>query len=84
VMELAKPFEMTQPAISQHLKILEEAGLVTHRIDGARRPRSLAKTGIEALNQWIETLRLALEQNYRLDTVLADMKEPKKKRRKTQ
>jgi DNA-binding transcriptional ArsR family regulator len=85
VMELAKPFEMTQPAISQHLKVLEEAGLVTHRIDGARRPRSLAKTGIEALNQWIETLRLALEQNYeRLDTVLADMKEPKKKRRKTQ
>jgi DNA-binding transcriptional ArsR family regulator len=83
-MELGKPFEMTQPAISQHLKILEEAGLVTHRIDGARRPRSLAKTGIEALNQWIETLRLALEQNYRLDTVLADMKEPKKKRRKTQ
>jgi DNA-binding transcriptional ArsR family regulator len=85
VMELAKPFEMTQPAISQHLKVLEEAGLVTHRIDGSRRPRSLAKTGIEAMNQWIETLRLALEQNYqRLDTVLADMEEPRKKRRKKQ
>jgi DNA-binding transcriptional ArsR family regulator len=85
VMELAKPFEMTQPAISQHLKVLEEAGLVTHRIDGSRRPRSLARGGIEAMDQWLETLRAALEQNYRcLDAVLAGLEEPKKKRRKKQ
>lgn len=83
VMELAKPFEMTQPAISQHLKVLEEAGLVTHRIDGSRRPRSLATTGIEPLHGWLDTLRAALEHNYRrLDTVLAGMEEPRKKRRK--
>jgi DNA-binding transcriptional ArsR family regulator len=83
VMELAKPFEMTQPAISQHLKVLEEAGLVTHRIDGSKRPRSLALNGIEAMDRWLETLRTALEQNYRrLDTVLAEMEEPKKQRRK--
>jgi DNA-binding transcriptional ArsR family regulator len=74
VMELARPFEMTQPAISQHLKVLEEAGLVTSRIDGARRPRRLAKPAIEAMDQWLEMLRKALETNYnRLDSVLAGM-----------
>jgi DNA-binding transcriptional ArsR family regulator len=79
VMELAKPFEITQPAISQHLKVLEEAGLVLRRIDGARRPRRLAKAGVEAMDQWLETLRKALEKNYdRLDAVLAAM-EPDEK-----
>ena len=75
VMELAKPFEMTQPAISQHLKVLEEAGLIVQRIDGARRPRRLAKAGIDAMDQWLAMLRKALEKNYdRLDEVLATMK----------
>ncbi|MGB6687847.1 MAG: metalloregulator ArsR/SmtB family transcription factor [Terracidiphilus sp.] len=80
VLELARPFEMTQPAISQHLKVLEEAGLVTSRIDGTKRPRSLAKPGIEAMDRWLEMLRKALETNYeRLDAVLAGMKETKKR-----
>jgi DNA-binding transcriptional ArsR family regulator len=80
VMELAKPFEMSQPAISQHLKVLEDAGLVTSRIDGTKRPRSLVKPGIEAMDQWLEMLRKALEANYeRLDAVLAGMKETKKR-----
>ena len=83
VMELAKPFDLTQPAISQHLKVLEEAGLVTHRIDGTRRPRRLAKHGIEALDQWLQMLRNALERNYeRLDEVLAVMNSEKKKGKK--
>src|SRR5580692_1303670 len=94
VMELAKPFEMTQPAISQHLKVLEEAGLIVQRVDGAKRPRRLAKAGIDAMDQWLATLRKALEKNYdRLDEVLATMKaseetkansklEPTKKRKK--
>ena len=74
VNELAKPFEMTQPAISQHLKVLEAAGLIVSRVDGARRPRRLAKAGIEALDQWLALLRKALEKNYdRLDGVLAEM-----------
>ena len=78
VMELAQPFEMTQPAISQHLKVLEAAGLVVHRVDGARRPRRLAKEGIAAMDQWLEMLRKALEKNYeRLDLVLAAMKPEK-------
>jgi DNA-binding transcriptional ArsR family regulator len=83
VMELAKPFEMTQPAISQHLKVLEDAGLIVSRIDGARRPRRLAKAGIEAMDQWLAMLRKALEKNYdRLDDVLAAMQsETERKKR---
>ena len=74
VMELAKPFEMTQPAISQHLKVLEEAGLIVTRVDGTKRPRRLAKAGIEAMDQWLAMLRKALEKNYdRLDGILAAM-----------
>src|SRR3974377_1785495 len=77
--QLAKPLERSQPAISQHLKVLEQAGLIVSRVDGARRPRRLAKAGIEALDQWLGMLRKALEKNYdRLDEMLAAM-EPKKK-----
>jgi DNA-binding transcriptional ArsR family regulator len=92
VNELAEPFEMTQPAISQHLKVLETAGLIVQRVDGAKRPRRLAKAGIEAMDQWLAMLRKALENNYeRLDEVLAAMQttrtepaitEPKSKRKK--
>lgn len=78
-MELAEPFKMTQPAISQHLKVLEDAGLVIHRVDGTKRPRRLAKAGIEALDQWLAMLREALNKNYdRLDEVLAGMEQQKK------
>jgi DNA-binding transcriptional ArsR family regulator len=81
VMDLARPFEMTQPAISQHLKVLEEAGLIARRVDGAKRPRRLAKAGIEAMDQWLGMLRKALEKNYdRLDEVLAAMEPNKKKK----
>lgn len=77
-MALAEPFEMTQPAISQHLKVLEEAGLIARRVDGTRRPRRLAKAGIEAMDQWLAMMRKALERDYgRLDEVLAAM-EPNK------
>ena len=82
VMELAGPFEMTQPAISQHLKVLEDAGLIVSRVEGAKRPRSLSEAGIEAVDQWLAMLRKALETNYdRLDKVLAEM-EPQKKGKK--
>lgn len=77
VMDLAEPFEMTQPAISQHLKVLERARLVNTRIDGARRPRRLSKAGFEAMDQWLAMLRKALETNYdRLDDLLANMQKP--------
>src|SRR6202789_4674214 len=62
VMELAEPFAMTQPAISQHLKVLEDAGLVACRIDGTKRPRRLATAGIDAMDQWLARLRPGLEK----------------------
>ena len=78
VMELAQPFEMTQPAISQHLKVLEEAGLIVTRVQGTKRPRRLAKAGIAAMDQWLAMLRKGLEKNYdRLDQVLAAMEASK-------
>lgn len=81
MMELAEPFDMTQPAISQHLKVLEGAGLVITRIEGTRRPRRLSKVGLEAMNRWLAMLRKALEKNYRrLDEVLDAMEEQKPKR----
>jgi DNA-binding transcriptional ArsR family regulator len=83
VTELAKPFEMTQPAISQHLKVLEEAGLIVQRVDGTKRPRRLVRAGIEAMDQWLAMLRKALEKNYdRLDGVLAAMQSTKDTERK--
>jgi DNA-binding transcriptional ArsR family regulator len=78
VMELAGPFEMTQSAISQHLKVLEDAALISRRIDGAKRPRRLAKAGIEAMDQWLAMLRKGLEKNYdRLDRVIATLNQQK-------
>lgn len=80
VMELAQPFKMTQPAISQHLKVLENAGLVISRVDGTKRPRRLAMQEIEAMDQWLGMLRKALETNYdRLDAVLAGMNQPRRR-----
>jgi DNA-binding transcriptional ArsR family regulator len=81
VMELAEPFAMTQPAVSQHLKVLEGARLVVSRVDGARRPRRLAPAGIDAMEQWLAMLRRGMEKSYdRLDEVLASMEETKKRK----
>ena len=80
VMELAEPFEMTQPAISRHLKVLEHAGLIVRRVEGTRRPCRLADGSIDAIDRWLAMLRKALAKNYdRLDDLLADMKPPKGK-----
>jgi DNA-binding transcriptional ArsR family regulator len=80
-MQLAQPFALTQPAISQHLKVLEQAGLIERRVEGAKRPRRLAKDGLETIDQWLAMLRTALERNYdRLDEVLAGMEQTRKKR----
>lgn len=72
VMELAKPFAMSQPAISRHLKVLEEAGLIARRVEGAKRPCRLVASSIRDIDQWLQLLRQALETNYsRLDQLLA-------------
>ncbi|HEV2441460.1 MAG TPA: metalloregulator ArsR/SmtB family transcription factor [Steroidobacteraceae bacterium] len=74
VMELAKPFAMSQPAVTKHLKVLEEAGLISRRVEGSKRPRQLARDGVDAIDQWLGVLRKALARNYdRLDSVLAEI-----------
>ncbi len=74
VMELARPFEMTQPAVSRHLKVLEGAGLIFRRVEGSKRPCRLAPEGIAEIDQWLSLLRQALAANYnRLDGLLATM-----------
>jgi DNA-binding transcriptional ArsR family regulator len=80
VMELAAPFEMTQPAVSRHIKVLEGAGLVVRRVDGTKRPCRLAPGAIDEIDQWLGMLREALAKNYdRLDGVLAGMQKRKRK-----
>ncbi len=79
-MELARPFEMTQPAISRHLKVLEGARLIVRRVEGTKRPCRLAPAGIDAIDRWLAMLREALAKNYdRLDEVLAAMKTERRK-----
>lgn len=75
VMELARPFEISQPAVSRHLKVLEEAGLITRRVEGTRRPCRLADGTLEEVEAWLGHLRTALSANYdRLDAVLEALK----------
>jgi DNA-binding transcriptional ArsR family regulator len=74
VMELAQPFEMTQPAVSRHLKVLADAGLILRRVEGTKRPCRLAPEAIASVDEWLAMLRKALAANYdRLDGVLAGM-----------
>src|SRR5262245_10499139 len=75
VMELAEPFDMSQPAISLHLKVLERAGLVSRGRDAQRRPVRAERAPLVAASAWLERHRQALEANYRrLDAVLEELK----------
>ncbi len=81
--EIARPFAVSQPAISHHLKVLEEAGLITRRVDGTRRPCRLADGALEEIEGWLALLRRGLVANYdRLDAVLADMATEEASRKK--
>ncbi|HLT40612.1 MAG TPA: metalloregulator ArsR/SmtB family transcription factor [Enhygromyxa sp.] len=72
VNELVEPFAISQPAISRHLKVLEGAGLIVRRVDGARRPCALAPGALDDLDAYLAKLRDAMETNYsRLDQLLA-------------
>ncbi len=75
VAELAEPFQMSQPAISRHLKVLERAGLVSTAVDAQRRPRRIEGQPLAEAVGWLETYRRIWEQNYeRLDALLEEMK----------
>jgi DNA-binding transcriptional ArsR family regulator len=81
VAELAKPFSMSQPAISKHLKVLERAGLVSRGRDAQRRPRRLEGKPLAEANEWLERYREHWEGNFqRLDALLEEMKTIQKKR----
>ena len=74
VQDLARPFSVSQPAISRHLKVLEEAGLIETRIEGAARPRRLKPDAVEALWDWLSQYRALWETQFRkLDAVLDGM-----------
>ena len=75
VMELAAPFDMSQPAISKHLRVLERAGLVTQGRDAQRRPRRLEAKPLEEASEWLEAYREFWEARFqRLDDVLSELK----------
>jgi DNA-binding transcriptional ArsR family regulator len=91
VAELAKPFAMSQPAISKHLKVLERAGLISRGRDAQRRPRRLEMKPLAEANEWIERYRRIWEENFqRLDALLEELKKgetkgaPRKRVRKRQ
>ncbi len=73
--ELAAPFDISQPAITKHVKVLERAGLVTRRIDAQRRPVKLKAEPMKAAANWIEDYRKFWEARFdALDAVLEEMK----------
>jgi DNA-binding transcriptional ArsR family regulator len=89
VTELAKPFAISQPAISKHLKILERAGLITAGQDAQRRPRRFEGKPLAEASAWLERYRASWEENFeRLDGVLEELQRTTppaaRRRRRTQ
>ncbi|MEX0926350.1 MAG: metalloregulator ArsR/SmtB family transcription factor [Dehalococcoidia bacterium] len=75
VTELAKPFAMSQPAISKHLKVLERAGLISRGRDAQRRPCRIEARPLADANSWLEGYREIWEGNFqRLDALLDELK----------
>jgi len=74
VLELAEPFAMSQPAVSKHLKVLEQAGLISRGREGQRRPCRLEAERLAEATGWLEPFRRRAEANYRrLDALLDEM-----------
>lgn len=74
VTELVAPFDMSQPAISKHLKVLEQAGLVSRGRDAQRRPCRLEAHPLRAATEWLENYRSYWEESFqRLDTLLEEL-----------
>jgi DNA-binding transcriptional ArsR family regulator len=72
--ELAAPYDVSLQAVSKHLKVLQEAGLVSRSRDAQRRPVHLEAEVFDLMTTWIERYRRAAEERYRrLDAVLAEM-----------
>jgi DNA-binding transcriptional ArsR family regulator len=72
--ELAEPFSMSQPAISRHLKVLEQAGLISTGSDAQRRPRKLEASPLAEATEWLETYREYWKASFsRLDRLLGEL-----------
>jgi len=85
VMELTKPFQMSQPAISKHLRILEEAGLISTTRRAQERPRRLETAPLKEALDWMEKYRQIWEKRYQaLDGLLEELQriQPKGARKK--
>lgn len=80
VNDLAKPFAMSQPAISRHLKVLERAGLISRGRDAQRRPRRIEAKPLAEASGWLENYRKFWEGSFqRLDALLDELKTPTEK-----
>lgn len=78
VMELAQPFAMSQPAVSKHLKVLENAGLVERAVDKQRRPARLKAAPMQDAVAWLEDFKRFWSGSFdQLDALLADLKQEK-------
>ena len=74
VAELMKPFALSQPTISKHLKVLERAGLVARSREAQRRPRTLVTAPLESVDRWLESYRRSWEAQFALlDDYLGEM-----------
>ena len=81
VSELAEPFAVSLPAISQHLKVLERAGLISRGRDAQKRPCRIEAKPLAEANEWLEAYRRLWEANFdRLDALLDELKRKPKKR----
>jgi DNA-binding transcriptional ArsR family regulator len=80
VTELAAPFEMSMPAVSKHLRVLERAGLIARGREAQWRPCRLRPGPLKDVSEWIERYRAAWEQRFdRLENYLQDMKAKEKR-----
>jgi len=79
VLELAKPFDMSLPAISKHLKVLERAGLISRGRDAQRRPCRIEAARLKEANEWMEQYRRFWEASFdRLDDYLREVQQTAK------
>ncbi len=84
VAELARPFAMSQPAVSKHLKVLERAGLVSRGVDAQRRPSRLEARPLAEANEWLERYREYWQSSFaELDSLLVELQARDKRRKRT-
>jgi DNA-binding transcriptional ArsR family regulator len=84
VLELAEPFELSQPSISKHLKVLERAGLISRGRDAQRRPCRIEGERLKQASDWLGTYRQFWEESYsRLDDLLGELQTKARAKRST-